>query len=213
MPLLVINGDLIASRAYGASAAARLLASVVREVNGKFTGALAVPLRVVRGDAFQGVAKVDSAMKVVFFLQARLVVGSNGRLLSRFGMGIGAIDQNLEGFSDPALLTGPAFVAAAAALEAARKKKRQLVLESPDKRSAAAANGTFGLVEFVWDRWSPEVWRRALRYDELEDVGLLAAELNVSYQAVHKQLHRRGVLAVRQALSGVTELLKGGSGD
>jgi len=63
-------------------------------------------------------------MKVVFFLRARLIVGSNGRLLSRFGMGLGAIDQNLEDVSDPALLTGPAFVAAAAVLEAARKEKR-----------------------------------------------------------------------------------------
>ena len=82
------------------------------------------------------------------------------------------------------------------------------MLESPDKRSAAAANGTFGLVELVWDRWSPEVWRRALRYDELEDVGLLAAELKVSYQAVHKQLHRRGVLAVLEALGGLGALLE-----
>ena len=121
---MVINGDLVASRVYGADAAARLLASVVREANGKFTDALAVPLRVIQGDAFQGVVKADSAMKVVFFMQARLVVGSNGRLLSRFGMGIGAIDQNLEGVSDPALLTSPAFVAAAAVLEAARKEKR-----------------------------------------------------------------------------------------
>jgi len=208
MAYLAIDGDLIASRAYGADSAARLLANVVRETNGKFTGALAVPIRVIQGDSFQGVLNADSAMKVVFFLQARLVVGSNGRLLSRFGMGLGAIDQNLEGVSDPALLTGPAFVAAAAVLEAARKEKRQLVLESPNKRSAAAANGAFGLVELVWDRWSPEVWRRALRYDELEDIGLLAAELNVSYQAVHKQLHRRGVLAVLEALGGLGALLE-----
>jgi len=205
---MVINGDLVASRVYGADAAARLLASVVREANGKFTDALAVPLRVIQGDAFQGVVKADSAMKVVFFMQARLVVGSNGRLLSRFGMGIGAIDQNLEGVSDPALLTGPAFVAAAEALALARKEKRQLVLKGGAEHLDEAANGAFGLVEFIWDRWSPEVWRRAIRYDELEDVGTLAEELDVSYQAVHKQLHRRGVLAVREALLGLEGLLE-----
>ncbi|WP_287369720.1 SatD family protein [Oceanithermus sp.] len=205
---LVVTGDLIASRAFGAGTAAQLLDNVVRETNGKFTGTLAVPLRVIRGDGFQGVVKADSAMKMVFFLQAWLVIRSNGRLKSRFGMGFGAIDQSLDAASDPALLTGPAFVSAATALEAARKEKRQLMLQGPDPRLTAAANGAFGLVEFVWNRWSPEVWRRAQRYDELEAVKPLAAELGVSYQAVHKQLHQRGVLAVREALVGLGELLE-----
>lgn len=208
MPHLVINGDLIASRAYGAGEAARLLADVVHEANGRFAGALTAPLRVVQGDAFQGVVRAGSVLRVVFFVQARLVVRSNGRLKSRFGMGFGAIDQSLDAVSDAALLTGPAFVAAATALEAARRDKRQLVLEGPNPRLTTAANGAFGLVEFVWNRWSPEVWRRALRYDELEDVGTLAEELGVSYQAVHKQLHRRGVLAVREALLGLGGLLE-----
>ena len=123
-------------------------------------------------------------------------------------MGLGAIDQNLEDVSDPALLTGPAFVAAAEALALARKEKRQLVLKGGAEHLDEAANGAFGLVEFIWDRWSPEVWRRAIRYDELEDVGTLAEELDVSYQAVHKQLHRRGVLAVREALLGLEGLLE-----
>ncbi len=208
VPHLVLNGDLIASRAYGAGAAARLLADVVHEANGRFAGALAAPLRVVQGDAFQGVVRAGSVLRVAFFVQARLVVRSDGRLKSRFGMGFGAIDQSLDAASDPALLTGPAFVSAATALEAARKEKRQLMLQGPDPRLTAAANGAFGLVEFVWNRWSPEVWRRAQRYDELEAVKPLAAELGVSYQAVHKQLHQRGVLAVREALVGLGELLE-----
>jgi len=209
MPPVVLSGDLIASRAYGAGRAARTLAQTVAEVNAAFASGLLVPLGVMQGDAFQGVASSGRvATGVVFRLQGGLISRTDGRLKSRFGLGVGTIDQELGNVRDPALLTGPAFVAAAKALERARRERRQIVLASGRDGLDGGANGTFGLVEHVWDRWSVEVWRRALRYDELEDIGKLARELGVSYQAVHKQLHARGVLAVLSAMRGVGALLQ-----
>ena len=209
MPYLVISGDLIASRAFGSPEAVRLLAEALREANERFREHRVTSFEVVRGDAFQGVMMPGAAAtRLVFFLQARLLTRSQGRLKSRFGLGLGGIDQRPPDRADASVLTGPAFVAAAEALEQARREKRQLLLKSAYAHLDAAARGAFGLVEFVWNRWSPEVWRRALRYDELEDVGTLAEELGVSYQAVHKQLHRRGVLAVREALLGLGGLLE-----
>ncbi|WP_457637882.1 hypothetical protein [Oceanithermus sp.] len=157
--------------------------------------------------------RAADAPTLTFNTQGLPTVASRGPkpLTARFGLGVGAIDQ-LESLAtaprDPIPLTGPAFVAAAEALARARKEKGQVVIKSRDSRLDAAANGTFGLAEFVWNRWSPEVWRRALRYDELEDIGRLADELGVSYQAVHKQLHARGVLTVREALTGIGALLE-----
>ena len=209
MPPIVLNGDLVASRAYGAGKAARVLSEVVNEVNTRFSKTLLVPLDVIQGDAFQGVAATGpDAMALVFRLQGGLVERTAGRLKSRFGLGLGTIDQELANVEDPSLLTGPAFVAAAEALVRARKERRQLVLQSGRPDLDAVADGTFGLVEFVWKRWSAEVWRRALRYDELESIKKLAGELGVSYQAVHKQLHARGVLNVREALEGLGRLLE-----
>ena len=209
MPPVVLSGDLVASRAYGAGKAARVLSEVVNEVNARFSKTLLVPLDVIQGDAFQGVAAAGpDALSLVFRLQGGLVVRSAGRLKSRFGLGLGDIDQALAGVADPSLLTGPAFVAAAEALARARKEKRQIVLQSGRAGLDAAAGGTFGLIEFVWKRWNAEVWRRVLRYDELGSVKKLAGELGVSYQAVHKQLHARGVLNVREALEGLGRLLE-----
>ncbi len=208
MPHLVITGDLIGSRAYGADKAARVLAEVVGGVNARFSETLLVPLDVIQGDAFQGVVRAGATgVLLVFRLQGELAKHSQGALLSRFGLGLGAIDQELANVQDASLLTGPAFVAAAEALARARKERRQLALQSGRAGLDAAADGTFGLVEFVWKRWSAEVWRRALRYDEVADVGTLAAELGVSYQAVHKQLRSRGVISVLEALRGVGKLL------
>ncbi|WP_456481196.1 SatD family protein [Oceanithermus sp.] len=205
----MLSGDLVASRAYGAGKAARVLSEIVNEVNARFPEELLVPLDVIQGDAFQGVAAGGpEALVLVFRVQGEIIVRSEGRLKSRFGLGLGAIDQALAGVADPSLLTGPAFVAAAEALVRARKEKRQIVLQSGRADLDAVADGTFGLVEFVWKRWSAEVWRRALRYDEVADIGTLAEELGVSYQAVHKQLHARGVLPVRDALGGLGRLLE-----
>ncbi|WP_456411633.1 hypothetical protein [Oceanithermus sp.] len=205
----MLSGDLVASRAYGAGKAARVLSEIVNEVNARFPEELLVPLDVIQGDAFQGVAAGGpEALVLVFRVQGEIIVRSEGRLKSRFGLGLGAIDQALAGVADPSLLTGPAFVAAAEALVRARKEKRQIVLQSGRASLDAAAGGTFDLIEFVWKRWSAEVWRRALRYDEVADIGTLAEELGVSYQAVHKQLHARGVLPVRDALGGLGRLLE-----
>ena len=204
MPSMVVSGDLIASRMYGADKAARTLAAVVEEINATFARELPVPFDVMQGDAFQGVAGSGlSATRVVFHLQARLISRTDGQLKSRFGLGIGTIDQELGDVRDPSLLTGPAFVAAARALARARKERRQVVLSCNQSGLEKAANGSFGLIEYVWNRWSAEVWRRALRFDKLKDIGELARELEVSYQAVHKQLHARGVLAVLEALQGI----------
>ncbi len=213
MPPMVVSGDLIASRAYGASQAARTLANVINEVNAHFAELLAVPFDVIQGDAFQGVASGGpAAMTIVFYLQGNLIARTEGRLISRFGLGLGAIDQELDGARDPSLLTGPAFVAAAAALAQARKEKRQVVLKSNLAYLDKAANGAFGLAEHVWSHWKPEVWRRALRYNEIKDFGKLAGELGISYQAVHKQLHGRGVLAVLEALEGIGAIVQEVSG-
>ena len=204
VPAVVLNGDIIASRAYGADKAARTLAAVVAEVNASFNKELLVPFDVIQGDAFQGVAgNCQTATSVVFSLQGGLISRSNGRLKTRFGLGLGAIDQKLNDVHDPSLLTGPAFVAAAAALERARRDKRQVILNSERAGLNMGANGTFGLVEHIWNRWSTEVWRRALRFEKLKDFGKLAQELGLSYQAVHKQLHARGVLVVLEALKGI----------
>lgn len=210
MPPVVLTGDLVASRAYGADRAARVLAKVVGEVNARFDRALLVPLDVMQGDAFQGVAAGGpQALTLIFRMQGGLIVHSKGRLASRFGLGLGTIDQELANVREPSLLTGSAFVAAAEALARAREERRQIVVQSGHAAVDAAAGGTFGLVEYVWRRWSVEVWRRTLRYDDLESIKALAEELGVSYQAVHKQLHARGVLAVREALSGLGQLLEG----
>jgi len=209
MPPVVLSGDLVASRAYGADEAARTLAGAVKDVNTRFQKELSVPLDVIQGDAFQGVARNGAAaLTIAFWLQGRLADLTEGKLKSRFGFGLGAIDQPLTGVDDPSLLTGPAFVAAAEALALARKEKRQLVFKGGKGHLDEAVNGALGLVEHVWDRWSAEVWRRALRYHELKDIGRLAQELDVSYQAVHKQLHKRGVLAILEALGGLGTLLE-----
>ena len=209
MPALVISGDLISSRAYGADKAARTLAAVVAEINASFANELLVPLDVMQGDAFQGVAdNGPAATTIIFHLQGRLISSTDGRLMSRFGLGLGAIDQKLGNVHDPSLLTGPAFVAANEALERARKKKRQIILKSNRNYLDSAANGAFGLAEHVWSRWKSEVWRRALRYSELNNMKKLANELNISYQAVYKQLHSRGVLAVLEALEGIGGILQ-----
>jgi len=209
MPPVVLSGDIIASRVFGADRTAKMLAATVKEVNATFTKELLVPFDVIQGDAFQGVASGGlAAMNVVFHLQGRLISRTDGQLKSRFGLGIGAIDQELGDVRDPSLLTGPAFVAAAEALKRARSEKRQVILGSERTGLNMVANGTFGLVEYVWNRWSAEVWRRALRFSKLRDFSMLAHELGVSYQTVHKQLHARGVLAVLEALEGIGAVIE-----
>ncbi len=210
---LVVTGDLIGSRRFGGPQALNLLKDTLETVNRRLAGLITVPFRPYQGDAFQGVLSSAKGLpRLVFIFQALLITHSTrdyGRMLrARFGAGMGDIDQPLAGAANPALLTGPAFVAAAEALSKARDKKRQVIFLGGGAGLDLAVNGTFGLVEFVWNRWNAEVWRRALCYDDLRDFKALAAELGVSYQAIHKQLHTRGVLVVREALTGMSHLLE-----
>ena len=91
MAYAVLNGDLISSRRFGATRAARLLDQTLRAANRRFAPALAAPFMPFQGDAFQGVfADVPAALDALLWIEARLE--AKGPLGARYGLGLGRVE-------------------------------------------------------------------------------------------------------------------------
>jgi len=179
----VLNGDLIGSRRFGATRAARLLDRTLKALNQRFAKALAAPFMPFQGDAFQGVfAEVPTALDAIIWIEARLE--AKGPIGARYGLGLGRVEglKNLPAPS-PALLAGDL----------------RIVLKGDDPRLDAPYNAAFRLGGHLFSRWPPELWQRLYLYLESGDLARVAAEEQVSYQAIHKQFKSRGVRDLLEA--------------
>jgi len=195
----VLNGDLIGSRRFGATRAARLLDRTLKALNQRFAKALAAPFMPFQGDAFQGVfAEVPTALDAIIWIEARLE--AKGPIGARYGLGLGRVEglKNLPAPS-PALLAGEAFIRAKAALKEAKRSRLRIVLKGDDPRLDAPYNAAFRLGGHLFSRWPPELWQRLYLYLESGDLARVAAEEQVSYQAIHKQFKSRGVRDLLEA--------------
>ncbi len=193
MAYAVLNGDLISSRRFGATRAARLLDQTLRAANRRFAPALAAPFMPFQGDAFQGVfADIPAALDALLWIEARLE--AKGPLGARYGLGLGRVEGLKEApHPSPALLAGNAFIRAEAALKEAKRARLRVVLKGDDPGRDAPFNAAFRLGSYLFDRWPPGLWKRLYLYLETGDLARVAAQEGVSYQAIHKQFKSRGV--------------------
>lgn len=199
MAYAVLNGDLISSRRYGATRAARLLDQTLKAANRRFAQALAAPFMPFQGDAFQGVfAEVPAVLDALLWIEARLE--AKGPIGARYGLGLGRVEglKKLPAPS-PALLAGNAFIRAETAFKEAKRARLRIVLKGDDPGLDAPYNAAFQLAGHLFDRWPPELWNRLYLFLQTGDLAGVAEKAGVSYQAVHKQFKTRGVRDLLQA--------------
>ena len=199
---LVLIADVVASRrAKDRQALQHMLTVKLSELNTQATG-LTSPYTLTLGDEFQAV-----------FCQADRVFADLVGLLSvlhptriRFSLGLGAITTDLN--PDQALgMDGPAFYAARDGISRLKSSGDLMRIEGPPVEDAALVNGSLRLISQRMEKWQAN--RFAILHDLMSgySVQAIAERIDISEQAVYKNIHSGGLDAVIEVLSALTDVL------
>lgn len=216
----VLTGDVIASTSLHArSELPRVLAEAF-DALGRLDGALLRPFEIYRGDSFQGVVRVESALLAATIVRARLraFAGTGAdedvRLDARIAIGIGRIEHALERVvhSD-----GEAFQRSGRALdEMARSKEgRRLRIEAGIADALSGPDLAAQLLDAIVSRWSQPA-AEAVFYTAIDAATTqaeLAERLDVSQPAISQRLRSARWNDAKQVLAlyerSVADLRKG----
>lgn len=203
-PYLVLIGDLVASRqADDRAALQRTLGAALADANRAGAGRLVSPWTITLGDEFQAVYGGPAGV-------LRDLVGLQAALLParvRFAIGIGPMATPIN--PDQALgMDGPAFYAARDGIEALKESGRSLAvagnLDSGDARWAAAL---LAVVDALSRKWRPNRFEVLYRLLGDEPVADIAAALDLSVQAVYRNIRDGELELVMELLALLGELL------
>jgi len=199
---LVLIADLVASRhTQDRQALQRCLKSELAALNYS-KGGLTSPYTLTLGDEFQAV--FNRADRVFIDLVGLLSALHPTRI--RFSLGLGTITTDLN--PDQALgMDGPAFYAARDGIERLKSSGDLLHIEGLPAGEAALANGSLRLISQHLEKW------HANRFDILHSlmsghsVQAIAERIDISEQAVYKNIHSGGLDAVIDVLSALTDIV------
>ncbi|GGX65031.1 SatD family protein [Saccharospirillum salsuginis] len=202
MPYLVLIADLVASRrTRDRQALQHRLKTELAALNERKPG-LTSPYTLTLGDEFQAV--FGRADRVFADLVGLLGVLHPTRI--RFSLGLGAITTDLN--PDQALgMDGPAFYAARDGIGHLKSSGDLMRIEGLPTEDATLANGSLRLISQRMDKWHAN--RFAILHGLMSEcsVQAIAERIDISEQAVYKNIHSGGLDAVIEVLSALTERL------
>ena len=203
---VVLTGDIVASRAISdREGLLQGLLQAMERINGSLAPWVLSSFRVVRGDEFQGlISSLGPVPMAIFDLKAWLLPWK-----VRIGVGAGGISTRVV--EDVSLMDGEAFRRAAEALQVAREARREVVFRTGLKPVDEVAEMIYPLMETIWGRWREELWQRCLLFLEGGSLKGVAEEVGVSYQAIHKEFQRSGVMRVLEVMEKFQRWLEGRS--
>ena len=204
---VVLTGDIVASgRVRDREGLLERLVEAMGFLTGRLSPWVLSPFRVVRGDEFQGLL---SALFPVPMALLELKV----RLRPfRVRVGVGQGELSTRVMEDVSLMDGEAFRRAAEALRIAKAERREVVFRTGMGQVDEVAGMLYPLMEALWGRWRDELWRRFGLLLEGRGLKEIAREVGVSYQAVHRDFQRGGVMRVLEATRGFERWLEGQGG-
>jgi hypothetical protein len=202
MHYLVLIGDLVASRdSTNRKALQQRLKAVLTHLNERPVGPVS-PYTLTLGDEFQAVfATADPVFDDMVQILAAL-----HPVRVRFCLGLGEISTELN--RDQALgMDGPAFYRARDGIDRLKDSGDLFRLEGLPDTWAALADGSLRLLSKAMQKW--EANRLAVLHGLLTDLPVkrIAGDLEVTEQAVYKNISSGGLEAVIQVMSALTGIL------
>ena len=202
MAYLVLIGDLIASRhSQNRKDLQDRLKAILKSLNSRVPKPVS-PYTLTLGDEFQAVFNTadhvfDDMVQIMAALHPDQV---------RFSLGLGNITTELN--PEQSLgMDGPAFYRSREGIDRLKDSGDLLYLGGLPDNWALLAEGALRLLSQRLQRW--EANRFAILHGLLvgEPVKTIAAKLEISEQAVYKNIHSGGLEAVKQVLSALTGIL------
>lgn len=202
MHYLVLIGDLIASRhSQNRKGLQNRLKTILTKLNDRKPKPVS-PYTLTLGDEFQAIFNAaDNVFDDIVQIMEALHPDQG-----RFSLGLGTITTDLN--PDQALgMDGPAFYMAREGVDRLKDSGDLLYLGGLPDNQALLAEGALRLLSQRIQKW--EANRFAILHGLLvgDPVKTIAAKLNVSEQAVYKNIHSGGLEAVIQVLSSLTTIL------
>jgi len=105
-------------------------------------------------------------------------------------------------------MDGEAFLRASEALKRAKAKGREVAFSTGIGEIDEVADMVYSLVEALWRKWRPRLWRRVGRFLETESIQEVARLEGVTYQAIYKEFNLRGVLRVIEAADALSRWME-----
>lgn len=199
---LVLIGDLVASRR--SSLRQQLqeqLKGALDDLNQNRNG-LTSPYTITLGDEFQVV--YDQADRV--FADCLAIAAAVYPVRMRFSLSLGAISTDLN--PDQALgMDGPAFYQARDGIDRLKRSGELFTLAGLSESEQPLASGGLGLFSHQLNKWNANrlhILNRLLLGWRVERI---AEELNISEQAVYKNINSGGLHAVIRLLTALTQTL------
>jgi hypothetical protein len=202
---LALMGDLVGSREVPDRAALqRRLTGLLSELNGRYGPWLEAPLRVVRGDEFQGLFRTPHVLiPVITTIEDRM-----HPVRVTFGAGWGALSTDPG--SDVGALDGPAFHHCRDALDEARRHGEWARTRGMGMSLDALVTAHLSLLEAVRSRWT-ETQRGYVRAARSSLQREVAEAYGVSESTVSKSLSAArfpAVLAGEEALTAFLQQME-----
>ncbi len=173
------------------------LKSAIVQINEQFGEFLEAPMTITKGDEFQGlVSNLSRGYEIIQTLE-RMVFP----IRIRYGLGMGIIYR--MGGVLPIEMDGPAFHKANQALELAKKKKIDIWLISGNEVIDNLVNTVFMLITAIKSRWNERHYKLFWSYQDLGTYREVAAQENVTPQAICdilKNIRATQVIAAEQNL-------------
>lgn len=208
MTPLVLIGDLVASRR--SSLRQQLqeqLKSALDDLNQDRNGLIS-PYTITLGDEFQVV--YDQADRV--FADCLAIAAAVYPVRMRFSLSLGAISTELN--PDQALgMDGPAFYQARDGIDQLKRSGELYALAGLDEAEQTLASGGLGLFSHQLNKWNANRLHILNRLLSGWRVERIAEELNISEQAVYKNINSGGLHAVIRLLTALTQTLNRSMGN
>jgi len=199
---LALMGDLVGSRDVPDRAALqRRLTGLLSDLNELHHEGMEAPLRVVRGDEFQGLLRAPHLLVPLI----TAIEDAMHPIRVTFGVGWGALSTDPG--PDVGALDGPAFHRCREALDEARRHGRWAQAQGLGPSLDALLTSHLSLLDAVRSRWT-ETQRRYVRAARSRLQRQVAEEFGVSESTVSKSLSAArfpAVLAGEEALVGFLE--------
>lgn len=154
------------------------LKSAIVQINEQYREFLQAPMTITKGDEFQGLVSNPSRGYEIIQALERMVFP----IRIRYGLGMGIIYR--MGGVLPIEMDGPAFHKANQALELAKKKKIDIWLVSGNEVIDNLVNTVFMLITAIKSRWNERHYKLFWSYQDLGTYREVAAQENVTPQAI-----------------------------
>ncbi len=154
------------------------LKSAIVQINEQYREFLQAPMTITKGDEFQALVSNPSRGYEIIQALERMVFP----IRIRYGLGMGIIYR--MGGVLPIEMDGPAFHKANQALELAKKKKIDIWLVSGNEVIDNLVNTVFMLITAIKSRWNERHYKLFWSYQDLGTYREVAAQENVTPQAI-----------------------------